>query len=314
MRASTSGGDTELFVSNGGVLIADASAGAEILFTADGSTTAGSWEGLRFDNGASATLSNVEIRYADYPLDLGNGDDADFSITGVDIVAPRARGISSAVTSSQTLTLTDVDIDCSGGGASTYGMFFSAGSATVSVTESSFTGCAVGIHATNIDLVVDHTIFDSNTTDGISFVASLNGTWDLQVAYSTFYANADAIQVTRGTSSSSRRVKLDITNSVFGNNTYIVRDLAAYTSYRAAFDVFQRNVWWGDNQFTNVNGPTSNLDNLNYNGLLADPDGGDFEPTERSPARYFSPANPAMTLGAVAHAGAASPAGVHGFW
>ncbi len=122
------------------------------------------------------------------------------------------------------------------------------------------------------------------------------------------------MQLNRGTSSSPRRLNVDITNSVFGENTYIVRDLATYTSYRAAFQVFQRNVWWGPNQFTNVNGPTSNLDNLNYKGLLADAANGDFKPTERSPARYVDPANPTMTVGAVPHAGAEPPAGVHGFW
>ncbi|MFO8074155.1 MAG: right-handed parallel beta-helix repeat-containing protein [Polyangia bacterium] len=293
-------GDVELIV-NGG-LVAQGSEASPIVFQADSGTANNHWEGLRFVSGSTATLDWIEIRNADYPLEFDTPAEADYSLSNISIDTFYNRAVN---TSSGTLSISNLSVDGTDAGSSAYGIY--AYNTDITLSGGYLHDLNQAVYAYNADADISKAIFAGNT-DGIYAQAASSGDYYITVDYCTFYDNDDGIAGYSGYSYYD--LFFTISNSLFGENTYAVHRSGSY-----AFDQlgFTNNVWWGGTRFSGCSA-SPDSGNLHYNGLLADPAAGDFEPTDRSPARYYSPGDPAGTLGAVEHAGTSTGAGVHGFW
>lgn len=303
-----SGSDTELIVRGTGALVAGDSAGAAVTFTSTGSTSRGAWEGLRFESGSTATLENVEISYADYALEFANPAAEDYAFADVTVTEYANYAVYATGGNAHSLTVTGLSASTEGSGRGVY----TNAVGTVTVEDSIFVGGSAGVNVYNGNLGVNRTIIDG-ATDGVHVEVTVAGSRSVGINHATIVNTTNAMRVRRVSSSSSYGLSIYAHDSIFGENTYILRDYASSSSYRTSFTSFRRNVWWGGSQFY-ASSPSTNTDNLNYVALLADMENGDYEPTDRSPARYFNPESPAATAGAVPHAGAETGPGVHGFW
>ena len=69
----------------------------------------------------------------------------------------------------------------------------------------------------------------------------------------TFYGNVDAIEVRRY-ASSTYYGSLSITNSIFGENSVVVRESSRSSSYRITLSAFNNKVWYGTGSYTSTLG------------------------------------------------------------
>ena len=305
VRAATAGGDVELIVR--GALVAEGTEAAPIVFKPAEGEVPGSWEGLHFEEGSSAVLGNVQILYADYPLEFP-APSANYTIAGVRIRHHRAQAVS--ITGEGEITLNGLDID--GAGVNTADGIM-ASYATVHVNSSLLRNLDIAISMSNATGYLEQVIVaDSNT--GAALYVNRNPGRSLRLTRCTFYGNTRAIQGQRTDSSYSAVVS--VTRSVFGLNDAVIHDNATRDYRRVTVSGFTQNVWWGPRLTSGSYGVSmpANDTSLEYNALLADPLNGDYQPTERSPARYWAPDVPTQTVGAVDYAGAPTGPGVHGFW
>lgn len=292
-----------------GTLRADGTEGQPITFRGENQTP-GAWDGVVFDTGGAGSLLYVRIQDATDGIEITapNRDNQTFShvaisgFSGYGIELLGTRG---------SATFSGMDIDAASANNGTALRAFNQGvnaAAPVTLDHSWIRNARYGIYSDNSHIALDHTIFSDNT-DGVYHRATTSGTWRLTAEFCTFYGHTNAIQQYRS-SSNNYTTYVDLSYSIFGQNGTVVRDQSSssYPLYVAAFD---HNLYWANGSLSNRTlTPTAGLA---YNALLSDPDNGDFEPTNRSPARYYNPADPAATLGAVPYAGAQTGAGVHGF-
>lgn len=300
-------GDVELIVR--GTLVAAGGADAPIVFRAQEGDAPGSWEGLRFEPGASATLRQVEIHHADVALELQAPVADNLVFDGVTVRRFRTRAV--YATGGGSLTMRGLDIDGAGVERAD-GVYVSEVGLTLA--QSRILRVDDGVFAADADVTLDHVIV-AFTVDGAEFRVTSNRGRTLRIDFCTFYRNGDAVETYQ--SDSSYRATLHLDNSIFGLNTAVVRDGATASYRRSTFASFGRNVWWGERlesgRYPPVV-PANASTSLRYNALLVDPDNGNFAPTDRSPARYFAPDQPEQARGAVPFAGAPTGEGVHGFW
>ncbi|MFO0744647.1 MAG: right-handed parallel beta-helix repeat-containing protein [Myxococcota bacterium] len=279
-----------------GTLSVAGTVGSPVVFREDAST----WNGLSFADGSSAQLANVEIRKATTAIKIVSPEAVSYTFNGVVLKDFSSRGVDLSGTGTTAFTALDAR-------TTTAAAFpvFSAG-INLTLTNSTLLGGSTGINASNCSLTLDHTVV-ADATLGVSLTVSTAVTYALGIDHATFWSNPTAVQVAR--TNSSGRINLSINRSVFSENDLLVNDVGSYSS---SLNVFTDNVWTG----TKSSGTAFSSDsgNLNYAALLSDPAAGDWSPTERSPARYYAPADPNATAGAIAYSGKASPAGVHGFW
>jgi MYXO-CTERM domain-containing protein len=300
-------GDVELVVRGG--LVASGTEAAPILFRARNSETAGAWEGLRFESTATATLQHVRILHADFPLEFANPTAANFTLDGITIRKFASRAINAAGGGALTMARLDVD-----GEGSASADAFNLSATSLTLADSVLRRVDDGIWAENASVTLTRVVV-ANASDGVEFRVTVSPNRTLSVSRCTFYANNSAVSVFR--SDSTYQATVAISRSLFGLNASIYTDLATRSYYTSTFQSFGENVWWGPRI---LNGtyppplPANATTSLRYNGLLVDPDNGNYAPTERSPARYFGPATPSAIVGAIAYAGAPTGPGVHGFW
>ncbi len=291
-----------------GTLTAVGTEVAPIVFRSDENTSWGQWEGLRFASSSSAQLQWVEIHNADYALEFESPTAANYDVRDTKVRLYQSRAIN--VVSGGTLTIAGIDATADAATPGTqYGVYKDA-AGQLNISNSRFGYGEYGSYTQDVSATFTNVVFDHMTTAGVEFRGNVTGTYNLVVDNCTLYDNTEAVRVNR-VSSSTRVVNVTLRDSIFGENGYVFRDTSS-SSYPISFS-FTRNVWWGGAlQLGGTLG--SNSQNLQYNALLADPENGDFAPTDRSPARYYSPTNPAGTLGAIPFAGAPTGDGVHGFW
>lgn len=292
-----------------GTLRVEGTTGTPIVMEAQGGAASNRWTGVRIEEGGVARLASLRLRDAATTLEFVRPVSANATLTDVVVERFTTRGVwlnqPAPVSAHANFVLQNVTaIGPSKTGAS---RCMESTGQNLTVRRSRVTQCGDGILVNDASLTVDYTIVDQNG-DGLD-LASLSTTsrvWN--VTQSTFYDNTDAIEMRRA--SSSTPASLAISYSVLGLNGTLVRD--TNTSWRTTFSTFSHNVYWAGTTFSSLIPTITN--SLQYDGLLADPAAGDFAPTERSPARYFNPADGAATLGAVAYTGAPTEPGLFGFW
>jgi hypothetical protein len=289
-------------VINGG-LVAVGTVALPISFQANGSTTPGAWPGIDFATGSTSTLSYVELHHAATALDFLAPVAANHVISQILIDTFSGRGVETTGASS-TLSLSFMEID-GAGSASSYGIY--SDYTDLTITDSWIYDTNYGIYELRGDVTAERTIFSDNVR-GVYFYTALAGTFWATFSHCTFWNNTYSVYTYDASSSGTYISRVDVDLCVFGENNYAVYD----SNYLDSL-YFTDNVWWGGTAISGVTA-SPNTGNLNYNGLLVDPTNGNFEPTDRSPARYPDPAVPASTMGAVPHAGALTGAGAHGFW
>lgn len=289
-----------------GDLVATGTEAAPIVFRGDAaSPAAGAWAGLTLSSGAGCALDWVTVRHAVTAVKIDAPSATAQTFDHLTITDYSSRGVD--LTSAGTLTLSRFDFH---DGAASSQAVSSAGAA-VTLDHGIIRGGSIGVSVAYANLTLDHVIVADTSSRGVSLSASgVAGTRTLVVDNSTFWRTGQAITVAR-TSSSSYQINTTLKRSIFANNSAIYVD-GSSSSYYTSFVSFSNNVFTGS--LSTAYPPNSNSQNLGYAPLLVDPENGNYAPTERSPARYFAPADPTATVGAVAYAGAPSPAGVHGFW
>jgi hypothetical protein len=296
--------DIELIVR--GTLVAAGTEVLPIMFESATLTTAGAWEGIRAEAGAALTIRNVSIAHADYPIEVATPNAATQVFENITMTTFATRGFNLTAPSAGGAVLSNVDITC----ASTSGTGVYSDRVGIDWSGGTVKGCGDGLLINNATVDVDHVVFDTNT-DAIDVRVNVVASYGLNVDYCTFWGNGDGIEMSRA-SSTSYVLSTSIRRSIFGENGAIARDISS-SSYRMTIGTFSRVVWWGTTNFVGLASNPTESEVLRYNALLANPAAGDFEPTDRSPARYFGPSTPALTVGAIPHDGAATGAGIHGF-
>ncbi|MBM4319396.1 MAG: hypothetical protein FJ125_05390, partial [Deltaproteobacteria bacterium] len=305
--SNAANGDVELIVR--GALVAEGRDDAPIVFRGAGGDVAGYWEGITIEANASARLRQVVIRHADYALDITTPANDRLTIDGVTATHFRTHAV--YLHNGGSLTLAHLDLD--GAGTPTAVGVFTSGT-TVTVSGSYIRNVADGVYADNAALTLDHTIV-ARATDGVDIRLSASPSRSLVVRYCTFHGNSNAVRSERTTSDYNLNVSL--VRSIFGANGSILYDGATRDYRLTTFSSFNENVWWGPRiQSGTYYGPlpANASTSLRYNALLVDPDNGNFAPTDRSPARYWAPADPMQTAGALPFSGTATGEGLHGFW
>ncbi|MCA9540201.1 MAG: PKD domain-containing protein, partial [Myxococcales bacterium] len=298
------GAAVELIVEGG--LIAVGNAQAPVVFSglAQGRNA---WEGLDIRAGASISLAFAQINDADFALQIARPVAANLNVSDVQISNYNSYGVRLDSVINDAMTLTRVDVD----GIDNRTTAIYAAATNLTLEGGSIRNAAVGLDVSNGTVTVRHVVFANNNSRAINFYVNNNTrTFPLTIENCTFYGNGDSILFGRG-SSFSYDPELRVRRSIFEGNTRIARD--TNNSYPSEFISFAENVYSGTT-FANTTPPADLATSLNYRALLADPDNADYQPTDRSPARYWGPGDPAQTAGALPFAGAPTGEGLHGFW
>ena len=296
-----------------GNLVVTGTTGSPVIFTSQGSA-ANQWKGIRVASTGTVNLANAQINNVDSALRLEAGVPATaLTVNGLKVERMNNTAVNlGTIASTGTYTLNGLDVTCTVG-ATHYGVQVASSTpGSLTVDNSRFKDCYAGIYQTATNLTVDHSIFTGGRY-GIYFYTSYYGTITTNVGYSTFYnvgttSSEGAVGGYRY-ASTGYNANLYMSDSLFGASQNVFRDLGS-SSYLTNFSSFNRNVVWS----TVFSQSASFSTFLRYNALLKDPANGDFTPTERSPARYYFPADPTKTVGAVPYAGDPTGAGLNGFW
>lgn len=292
-----------------GSLAATGTEGQRIVFRGENQTP-GAWEGILFDPSSQASVSYVTITDALEGLEISapNRDVqtfdhltiSGFSRYGVELTGSRG---------SATFSHLDVDAASANSGTAVRAVTQGVnGAAPIKIDHGWIRNARYGVYGQNSHFEFNNVIFSDNT-DGVYHYASVDGTWRMVAEFCTFYGNTDAIEQRRNTDYGNQTY-VSLSYSLFGENSFVIRD-GSHSNYRLSVAAYDHNLEWNNAGFSTVS--VTRVSDLKYNALLADPENGDFEPTDRSPARYWGPDNPALTLGAVPHDGAETGPGVHGF-
>ena len=293
-----------------GEMIAEGSSNTPIVFRGENQAP-GAWGGILFDANSSTSLSYVTITDAIDGIEINAPNREVQSFSNVTISGFSSYGIE-LVGTRGSATFSHLDIDAEGSNSGTGIRSLEQGvnaGAPIKVDHGWIRNARYGIYSQNSHYELDHVIFSGNT-DGVYHRSTVSSTaWRMVAEFCTFYGNVDAIEQLRS-SSFSYQTYMSVSYSIFGQNGYVIRD-GSSSNYRLPVQAYDHNLEWGNTVFSTTT--VTRTADLQYNGLLADPENGDFEPTDRSPARYWGPDDPALTLGAVPHDGAPTGAGVHGF-
>ena len=296
-----------------GNLVVSGTTGSPVIFTSQGSA-ANQWKGIRVASTGTVNLANTQINNVDSALRIDSGVPATaLTVNGLKVERMNSTAVNlGTIASTGTYTLNGLDVTCTA--ASThYGVqVASTTPGTLVVNNSRFKDCYYAIYQTATNLTVDHSIFNGGR-HGVYFYTSYYGSVSTTVTYSTFYnVGTTALEgavVGSRYASTGYNAYVYLSDSLFGASQNVFRD-AGSVSYPVSFSGFNRSVVWS----TVFSQSASFSTFLRYNALLKDPANGDFTPTERSPARYYFPADPTKTVGAVPYAGDPTGAGLHGFW
>jgi hypothetical protein len=293
-----------------GTLRANGTAANPVTFTVETGTSSGQWAGLRVTSSGTLNLQNSIIYSANNAIRLDNGL-APAQLTVSNLTVDRHAGYAinlGTPSTTGTFSVSGLRVTCPT--TSVSGVVTSAG--RLQVLNSWFKGCLYGVYSSNALLTVDRTVFWGGRYGVYGANVSYIGTQTTTITHATFYdvgTGSDSAVYAFRSSSSSYGHSISISDSIIGESDAVLRD-GSSTSYPVSFNSFSGNVVWNTafaqaSQFSGW---------LRYNALLKDPANGDFTPTERSPARYYFPTNPAETVGAVPYAGDPTGAGLHGFW
>ena len=296
-----------------GNLVVSGTTGSPVIFTSQGSA-ANQWKGIRVASTGTINLANTQINNVDSALRIDSGLPATaLTVNGLKVERMNSTAVNlGTIASTGTYTLNGLDVTCTAASAHYGVQVASTTPGTAVVNNSRFKDCYYAIYQTATNLTVDHSIFNGGR-HGVYFYTSYYGSVSTTVTYSTFYnvgtTSAEGAVVGSRYASTGYNAYVYLSDSLFGASQNVFRD-AGSVSYPVSFSGFNRSVVWS----TVFSQSASFSTFLRYNALLKDPANGDFTPTERSPARYYFPADPTKTIGAVPYAGDPTGAGLHGFW
>jgi MYXO-CTERM domain-containing protein len=302
---NASSNDVELFVN--GTLRAVGTQAQPITFEGTTNTTSGFWEGLTVAAGAVVVLDHVAINNADTAIEVASGVST-LTLSNLSIDYFARFGINHLGLPG---TLRVNGLLANGrGNAGAFGVraVGSGASGLVVVENGNIQRSNTGVSTTNASITLDHTII-TDASGAVESAASTVGSWTVNITNCTFYENVDVIRTTR--SFSSYNLTVLVSDSIFQANTTLVR--STNSSYPTVLSSFERNIYQGGTVLSGIS-QTISASNLNYVALMVDPENRNFAPTNRSPARYYSPDNPANVAGAVPFGGADTGAGYHGFY
>ena len=292
-----------------GGLVAHGQAGAPILFRGVAETS-GSWNRIQVANAATLSLRHVDIRHATFGIFAQSVDPAALVFEDLRFASNRTAAMH-LESLPDSVALTRVQVDGRGTqGVPSYGIY-------VMATDVTYIGGQIqhtsnGFYVRDRSATVRQVIFNNNS-NGIYAHQNINAVAVLTVRRCTFRANSQAgIFAVRGRSGNFR-LNLSVTRSIFDGEVNAIRN--SDIDYPAVLTSFSENVYDVTTLFAGgIVNPGDEGTSLRYAALLADPANGNYQPTDRSPARYFGPADPTAVAGAVDFAGALTGAGLHGFW
>ncbi|MCA9546014.1 MAG: right-handed parallel beta-helix repeat-containing protein, partial [Myxococcales bacterium] len=268
------------------------------------------WEGLALREGSSGVFRHVEVRHADYAFSITRPPAGAFTFEDLRVVDFNRYGFNVGGNDPAAQTLTFTRLDVSSSVANALGGYFSTVGLTV--TDSLVHDLTYGIRMRNAPSTFERVIFRDIENTGLEHY-NTSGAYNAVVRHCTFMRNGG--DAGRGAFALGRAAaangQLQVTRSVFGGNRYLATsitndDMSLYV---------RESVWWDGGTFSALSTPGDfNDSSIRANGLLVDPDNNDFRVTDRSPARFWSPQDPAGTAGAIPFDGAETGEGVHGYW
>ena len=304
--ASTSLFDVE------GTLVADASAGAPIVFDREGASSEGAWGGVRIAAGGGATLKNVEIHWARTGLELQSSTADKVVVDGLTVTEFNTRGIL-LTGSSNNVALKNVTVLDGETGQADPGIHLDG---TASATHSLLTivGCTEGVRVTDSSSTIESALIRGCTERALYVHKPSSTSRSVAVVGSTLYGNGNAA-VTLYDAHSSGTLKLTFKDSVSLQHTRTFES-AGSSNYNYFPTV---DYDWSVLSDTSLEGAYLYVDQPQGHGqrldpLLADPAAGDFTPTTRSPLR--NSASDGGTIGRYPYdeATAIPTPGYHGVW
>lgn len=305
---------TEVQVNNGlqiqveGSLVTQGAEGNPVVFRG-AAANPGAWNRIQAVDGSTITLLHTVIRDATYGL-YAQDVDAGLDLVDVLFVGYRTGGLYlDTVTGDHRWVRVSAD-GRGNGNTPSYGIYLET--TQYAQTGGVISHNAVGINARNRPLSVSQVVFAENTNYGIQMYQGERANHRVTVTRCTFVDNGSAAIYAQRASSSVYELSVSINRSIFDGNTAVMRN--GTSNYPFDLVGFSSNVF-SENTIRTGGGTAPDVEgNLRYAPLLADPENGDYAPTDRSPARYYAPDDPAQTVGAVDFAGAPTGDGLYGFY
>lgn len=292
-----------------GRLVAHGQAQTPILFRGVAETS-GTWARISVAQGGDLSMRHAIVRHATHGLYVNNVTPANLVVEDTRFVAYRTAGVH-LNNAGGPHTLTRVSADGRGtAGTPSYGIY--ASTTQITLTGGVIRNNGTGVYIRDRSGDITQVVFDQNGY-GINAYQGLNAISTVNIRRSTFRRHTTAaIYGARGRSG-TYRLNIGVSRSIFDGETTILSN--GDIDYPFVTTTFAQNVYTATTVTTGgATLPGDEGSSLRYAALLADPDNGDYQPTDRSPARYFEPQNPAGVVGAVDFAGALTGDGLHGFW
>lgn len=270
---------------------------------------AGAWNRLEL-NGGSLTMQHTRVAHANYGLYLNrvptalDVQDSTFTSYGNTGIYMTGAGVGPYAFEGVTLDGSNDDNNTG---------FYSDG-ARIEFRGGFVAHNLYGMRVRNERLTLQRTVIWDNSSRGVEVYTSTDNPYSVSISRCTFYGQQAGTAIYAARSRNFRSgLTLSISRSIFQRNNLMVQN--GERDYPITFSSFSQNVYTRDNStFSGLSNPGNFGTSLEYDALLVDPENGDFEPTDRSPARYFDPDGPANTVGAIDFAGAETGDGLHGFW
>ena len=297
-----------------GTLNASGTAEAPILFRGN-NPGANAWEGINVPSGGRLTLRHAEVRDADFAVWFTEPRADRHVLEDLHIHTFNTYGIfATSPTVPAPPVLTVVRARVLGDGAhSTNGLGVLA--VALDITGSTFSGHLNGVRISSAPATLRRSIFANNRRVAIETISAVNRNFVTTCEHCTVIHNGTAdingaAFITNRTAIATSGI-LTVRDSLLAGNRHLVHDISAdYT-----LNDFSRNVWSGGETFAYIDAPAGfDINNLQANPLLVDEANHDFRPTNRSPARFWSPDDNSNVAGALPFDGAPTGPGLHGYW
>lgn len=272
--------------------------------------TSGTWARITLAQGGDLSIRHAEIRHATHGLYVNNVVPQNLVLEDTRFTGYRTAGVH-LNSAGGPYTLTRVSADGRGtAGMPSYGIY--ASTTQITLDGGVIRNNANGVYVRDRSATITRVVFDQNTY-GVYGYQNLNATSTIDIERSTFRRQTTAsIFGVRGRSG-NYRLNIGAARSIFDGEPLVFSN--GDIDYPFVITTFRQNVYTAP-ALTNNNLvlPGDQGTSLRYAALLANPDNGDYQPTDRSPARYFEPQNPAGVAGAIDFQGALTGEGLHGFW
>ncbi len=267
------------------------------------------WRHLEVVADGTVTLRHARIENGNYGLYV-SGVPAGLTVEQTTISGYNTYGIYLTNAGAGPYTFTDVSLDGTGDNSN---MGLNSQGSRIVYDGGVVRANTTGLRVQDQNLTATRIVFWANTSRAVDLYNGSGTNRSASISRCTFYENAGSEAIYASRRNFSSGFSLSVSRSIFEGNSTLVR--SGNASYPITFSSFSQNVHARNGSISaGVSAPGNASSSLPYAALFADPENGDFEPTDRSPARYYAPDDPSNTVGAVDFAGAETGDGLHGFW